>query len=82
MPDQPGSTEEEEALLRMIREAGSPETAAANLFARLESLEASVAEWEEYCAAHPEEAAAGGAPDAPNEATDAEAAVGEAGTAE
>ena len=34
------TTPDEDALLRMVRQAGSPEGAAQNLFARLEALEA------------------------------------------
>ncbi len=43
MPDGPYLTPDEEGLLRMLRESGSPEMAGQSLIQRLEALEAAVA---------------------------------------
>jgi hypothetical protein len=47
MPDGPYVTPDEETLLRMIRNAGSPQSAGASLIDRLAALEAAVAALEE-----------------------------------
>lgn len=43
MPDGPYPTPDEERLMRMLHESGSPEAAGATLVARLAALEAAVA---------------------------------------
>ena len=58
---------DEDALVRMIRDAGSPEAAGRGLIERLEALEASVAELERRAA---------GKADAPSTASRAESADG------
>ena len=47
MPDGPYPTPDEENVLRMIREAGSPQSAGASLVDRLMALEAAVAALEQ-----------------------------------
>jgi len=49
MPDGPYATPDEQALMRMINQAGSPQAAGQSLVERLEALEAAVAELERSC---------------------------------
>ncbi len=46
MPDGPFATPDEQRLMRMLAEAGTPQGAAAGLLSRLEALEALAAEVE------------------------------------
>jgi hypothetical protein len=58
MPDGPYPTPDEERLMRMLHESGTPEAAGATLIARLEALEAAVAALEAAAQVEPQPDAA------------------------